>query len=157
MHEMRRKDRQVTDRAEIYRVLDECEVCRVGFYDGEEVYIVPLNFGYEERDGKLTLYFHSAGQGRKADLFARGGKAGFELDCGHRVVPGERACDYTAMYKSVIGAGRTREVAEEEKLPAIRRLMAHYTGQEMDFDPAALKRVRMFALEVEELSCKEHV
>lgn len=157
MQEMRRKDRQVTDRTEIYKVLDECEVCRVGFYDAGEVYIVPLNFGYEERDGKLTLYFHSAGQGRKVELFARGGSAGFELDCGHQVVPGEKACNYTAMYKSIIGAGRTHEVLEEDKLHTMKRLMAHYTDKDPELPPAALTRVRMFALEVDELSCKEHV
>ena len=156
MHEMRRKDRQVTDQAEIYRVLRECEVCRVGFFDGTEVYIVPMNFGYEEKDGKLTLYFHSAGQGRKVGLFAEGGKAGFEMDCGHQLVTAEKACDYSAQFQSIIGTGRTYEVAEEKKLNAMNCLMAHYTDRELEFDPAVLKRVRMFALEVEELSCKIH-
>lgn len=157
MREMRRKDRQVTDKAEIYRVLDECDVCRVGFCDEGEVYIVPLNFGYGEKNGKLTFYFHSAGQGRKVELFGRGGSVGFELDCAHRLVEAEKACGYTEKYKSIVGTGRTCEVPEEEKLAAMKKVMAHYTDAELEFDPAALERVRLFALEVEELSCKENV
>ncbi|MEA4941246.1 hypothetical protein SDC9_85514 [bioreactor metagenome] len=157
MREMRRKDREITDKAEIYRVLDECDVCRVGFCDGGEVYIVPLNFGYGEKNGKLTFYFHSAGQGRKVELFRRGGSVGFELDCAHQLVEAEKACGYTEKYKSIVGTGRTYEVPEEEKLAAMKTVMAHYTDAELEFDPATLERVRLFALEVEELSCKENV
>lgn len=157
MHEMRRKDRQVTDRTEIYKVLNECDVCRVGFCDEGQVYIVPMNFGYEEKSGKLTFYFHSAGQGRKVELFRRGGRAGFELDCAHRLVRAEKACGYTEMYKSIIGTGRPYEVPEEEKLAAMKTVMAHYTDAELEYDPAMMARVRLFALEVEELSCKEHI
>lgn len=157
MREMRRKDRQVTDRAEIEAVLRSCDVCRVGFYDGEEVYIVPLNFGYREREGRLTLFFHSAGEGRKVELFRRGGRAGFEMDCAHRLVTAETACGYSELYKSIIGTGRVREVPEPEKLEAMETVVAHYTDAKPPIDPAMLARVRLFALDVDELSCKEHV
>ena len=157
MREMRRKDRQVTDRAEIEAVLRSCDVCRVGFYDGEEVYIVPLNFGWQEREGRLTLFFHSAGEGRKVELFRRGGRAGFEMDCAHRLVTAETACGYSELYKSIIGTGRVREVPEPEKLEAMEAVVAHYTDAKPPIDPAMLARVRLFALDVDELSCKEHV
>lgn len=157
MHEMRRKDRLVTDQVEIYKILDECDVCRVGFCDEGKVYIVPLNFGYAETNEKLTFYFHSAGQGRKVELFCKSGSVGFEMDCAHQLVQTENACCYTEMYKSIIGTGRTYEVPEEEKLAAMKTMMAHYTDAQLEFDPAMMARVRLFALEVEELSCKEHV
>lgn len=157
MREMRRKDRQVTDRAEIEAVLRACDVCRVGFYDGEEVYIVPLNFGWQEREGRLTLFFHSAGEGRKVELFRRGGRAGFEMDCAHRLVTAEKACGYSELYKSIIGTGRVREVPEPEKLEAMETVVSHYTDAKPPIDPAMLARVRLFALDVDELSCKEHV
>lgn len=157
MREMRRKDRQVTDEAEIEQVMHACNVCRVGFCDGGEVYIVPLNFGYRKADGKWTLYFHSAAEGRKVELFQKGGGAGFEMDCAHRLMRAEKACGYTEMYKSIIGTGRVYEVAAEEKMAAMKTVMAHYTDVELEYDPAMLERVRLFALSVEDLSCKEHV
>lgn len=157
MREMRRKERQVTDEAEIRKVLDECNVCRIGFCENGEVYIVPLNFGYVENAGKITLYFHSAAEGRKVELFRSCPSVGFEMDCAHRLVRAEKACGYTELYKSVIGTGKPFEVPEEEKLDAMKAFMGHYTDKELGIEADKLARVRMFAVEVTELSCKEHL
>ncbi|MFR6041635.1 MAG: pyridoxamine 5'-phosphate oxidase family protein, partial [Dysosmobacter welbionis] len=85
MRPMRRKDRAVTDPAKIRAVLAECQVCRLGLRDGDRVYVVPLNFGLAEREGKQFLYFHGAKEGRKADLIRQGGCACFEMDTGYRL------------------------------------------------------------------------
>ena len=58
---MRRKDREITDRAEIEAILNEAMVCRIGLADGGEPYVVPLSFGYE--DG--SVYIHSAPEASK--------------------------------------------------------------------------------------------
>ena len=50
---MRRADREITDIVEIGEILAACDVCRIGF-GGEIPYIVPMNFGWEERDSRLT-------------------------------------------------------------------------------------------------------
>lgn len=158
MQQMRRKERQVTDPAEILNVIHECDVCRLGFCDNGQVYIVPLNFGYTHAEGKLTFYFHSALSGRKVDLLRRGGQIGFEMDCGHRLASNDtEACKFTMMYKSVIGVGRPRELAEDERLDAFRILMAHYTDQDLPFHPEMMKRTLLFALDVDELTCKVHL
>ena len=57
---MRRKDREVRRREDLLAMISQCKVCRLGLWDGEEVYVVPLNFGYEERAGALHLFFHCA-------------------------------------------------------------------------------------------------
>ena len=62
---MRRKDRQVSDAAMQREIILACSCCRLGFCDEGGAYIVPLNFGYEERGGKRTFYFHKGrGTGR---------------------------------------------------------------------------------------------
>ena len=38
---MRRKDREVTDKKEIQRILETCKVCRIGLPEEDGVYIVP--------------------------------------------------------------------------------------------------------------------
>jgi nitroimidazol reductase NimA-like FMN-containing flavoprotein (pyridoxamine 5'-phosphate oxidase superfamily) len=58
---MRRKDREITDRAEIEAILNEAPVCRIGLAEGGEPYIVPMCFGY---DGTF-LYLHSAPEASK--------------------------------------------------------------------------------------------
>lgn len=60
---MRRHDREVKNLEGIREILDVCKVCRLGMYDGGEVYIVPMNYGYELDGDKLTLYFHGAREG----------------------------------------------------------------------------------------------
>ena len=48
---MRRKDREIIDPVHIQDIMQRCDVCRIGFNDEGEVYIVPLNFGYVNNDG----------------------------------------------------------------------------------------------------------
>lgn len=42
---MRRKDREITEPAKIREIIEASHCCRLGFFDGKEVYIVPLSFG----------------------------------------------------------------------------------------------------------------
>ena len=51
MTEMRRKDRRVTDEALIDSILKECGVVRIGLYDEDRIYVVPVNYGYTYEDG----------------------------------------------------------------------------------------------------------
>lgn len=159
MRPMRRKDRAVTDPAKIRAVLAECQVCRLGLRDGERVYVVPLNFGLAEREGKQFLYFHGAKEGRKADLIRQGGCACFEMDTGYRLQSGEQACDYTAAFRSIIGEGTVAEVTDPaEKETGLSAVMRQCTGQDRwTYGPAMLDAVGIFRLEVESLTCKEHL
>lgn len=103
---MRRKDREVTDPERIDAIIRACHCCRLGFYDNGEVYIVPLDFGYDEKEGKRTFYFHGAKEGRKMDCILRSPRAGFELDTGYELIEAEVACRNSARYRSVVGTGR---------------------------------------------------
>lgn len=60
---MRRTDREITDAEKITQIIQTCHCCRLGFCDNGAVYIVPLNFGYAEENGKRVFYFHSAKAG----------------------------------------------------------------------------------------------
>lgn len=57
---MRRKDREVTQISELMQIIDQCKVCRIGMQDKDELYIVPMNFGYTYEVNQLELFFHSA-------------------------------------------------------------------------------------------------
>lgn len=58
---MRRKDREITSFDEQLKIIDACDVCRLGLVDEEGYpYILPLNFGYEVIDSELVLFFHGA-------------------------------------------------------------------------------------------------
>ncbi len=155
---MRRKDREITDIDQIYKVMDECVCCRLGFVDDEEVYIVPLNFGYAINGESTTLYFHSAGEGRKIELIKKCKKVGFEMDSGYSLTTGELACDYTASFKSIIGTGNISIVSSEtEKIIALKRIMYQSTQlEDWQFNAQMLNAVCIIKLEINKMSCKIH-
>jgi nitroimidazol reductase NimA-like FMN-containing flavoprotein (pyridoxamine 5'-phosphate oxidase superfamily) len=156
---VRRKDREVTDPGKIQAIIQDCHCCRLGLQDGNRIYIVPLNFGYEEKQGKRLFYFHGAKEGRKMDLIAKNPNVGFELDTHYRLKEGASACEYSAYFQSVVGSGRIAFLADiEDKKHALQAIMRQGTGKEQWlFSEAMLRAVCVFQLEVEELSCKEHV
>ena len=51
---MRRKDREITDPARIAEILQRCPAASFAFAGGEP-YVVPMSFGFEERDGRLMM------------------------------------------------------------------------------------------------------
>ncbi len=155
---MRRKEKEVTDAELIREIIMACDCCRLGFRDGNGVYIVPLNFGYDDRGEKQVFYFHGATKGKKIDLITELGYAGFELDTNHKVNEHDIACEYSFRYQSVIGEGPISIITDrEEKREALLSIMAHYSSQEhWDFPDAALNATAVFKLEVKGMTCKEH-
>ena len=77
---MRRKDREITDFNEIQKIIDACEILRLGLADGDFPYIVPVNFAYTVTDGQICFYIHGAVAGRKYELLCRNPVCSFEMD-----------------------------------------------------------------------------
>jgi len=156
---MRRSDREVRDPERIAEILEAADVIRIGYYDSakKEVYIVPVNYGYEYENGNLTFYFHSAKAGRKAELSLSDPSVGFEIDREIAFVEDEIACKNSVKYQSIIGNGMVSLMEEkEEKIRALRVLMKHITGKEMwDFDERRVQAVAVYKLSAAQYSCKE--
>ena len=58
-------------------------------------------------------------------------------------------------YESVIGRGKIRILSEDEKMEALKKLMAQYhKDKEAYFNPAAIPRTLVYCLEVEEMTAK---
>lgn len=152
---MRRTDREIKDRYEIIHVMEGCDVCRLAINDPEGwPYIVPLNFGMEADGERLTLYFHSALEGKKLRLLANDNRVCFEMDRGHRLVTEEETGNCTMEYESVIGRGLVTMVPEEEKLRALGILMAHYRQEGFPFNHAVVPRTAVYKLTVQEVTGK---
>lgn len=155
---MRRKEREITDFNTMLEIVSKCDCLRLGFVDGDDAYIVPLNYGYEDKDGELVIYCHGAKEGRKADLIKRNGRASFEMDTKHELVVGDIACDYSYMYQSVIGKGNIGFVEDyEEKKHALEIIMSHYSDKkDWQFSEARINAVAVIKLNVSEWTAKEH-
>lgn len=156
---MRRKDREVIDDGQIDEIIMKSKICRIGFYDNGEIYIVPLNFGFVHSGDKRIFYFHGAKEGRKFELIRNEPKVGFELDTAYKLIESETACGFSAMYQSVIGTGIISEICDfNSKKLALAELMNTITGRkEWNFPAHAIDAVAVFKMVVETISCKQHL
>ncbi len=148
---MRRSEKKVTSRDDIDRIIGRAQVCRLAMVDGDVPYIVPLNFGYSGD----TLYFHSAREGRKIDVLARGGKVCFEIDGGHELVTSSEPCNWSMRFESVIGYGAVSFIDQpEQKLQALECIMAQYSPEPFSFPEESVARIAVFALQIESMTAK---
>lgn len=154
---MRRADRAVTGPAAQREILDRCKVLRIALQDEEGLYIVPVTFGYVWEDS-LTLYLHSAREGRKVKAMERGCQVAFETDCAYALAPGETACKYSCAYESLVGTGTAFPVEDwQEKAKALAAIMTHQTGGQFAFTEDQTSSVAVFRISVKELSGKRRI
>ena len=177
---MRRSDRQITDIGIIDDVFERAKIVRIGFIDegvdGGQVYLVPVNYGYEKTDSGVRLYFHGAKAGRKYELALANPRVGLELDVDYQLVEGPLACNYGALYRSIIGNGRLCVVNDrDEALHGLSLIMdtalmdpahrgtTHMGTAHMDasvgahpweFSPEIVERTAVFRLDVDSFTCK---
>jgi nitroimidazol reductase NimA-like FMN-containing flavoprotein (pyridoxamine 5'-phosphate oxidase superfamily) len=154
---MRRKDREITDRAEIINILSSCNTLRIAMMGDKYPYIVPLSFGFEAVDDTLTLYFHCAQEGRKLDLIRENANVCFESD---EFLGFEKtARGITTRYKSVIGYGKCSIVEDSnEILSGMRRITSHCGFSEYPVeDCLELQHVYICKIEVASITGKSNL
>ena len=153
---MRRTDREVTDRQEIISILNKCEVIRLGLNTPDYPYVVTMNFGFVDMKPQLAIFLHCAPEGLKLDLIKQDNRVGFAADCSHRLITGEKACNYSMKYESVMGRGVVRVCADNErKIQGLRAIMGHYTPErEFTFTEQQLASICVLHLEVREITGK---
>lgn len=152
---MTRREREITDINEILKILDKAKVLHLGLVDGDEAYVVPMNYGYTMSDGRLTLYLHGAKRGRKIDLIRTSPKVFFEMDCDIEPFEGDIACRYGITYSSIMGRGIAEIVEDvEEKKEALSVLMKTQTEKDFVFEDKMVSFVSVIRIDVAEFTAK---
>ncbi len=153
---MTRREREVTERETILAILDRSMVVHIGLVDGDEPYVVPMNYGYTmTEDGKLTLYLHGATQGRKLDIMRKNPKVFLEMECDVQAFEGDVACRYGMAYMSLMGRGTAEFVeAPEEKMNALSLFMKTQTGKDFEFNEKLVKVVSVIRINVSDYTAK---
>ncbi|MBQ3498999.1 MAG: pyridoxamine 5'-phosphate oxidase family protein [Clostridia bacterium] len=152
---MTAREKLVTDMNEIVKILDNSKVVHVGMIDGDEPYVVPMNYGYTLEDGKLTLWLHCAKRGRKLDVLRANNKVFFEMECGIQPFDGDIACRYGISYSSIMGRG-TAEIVEDTELKkaALTHLMKTQTGKDFEFEDKMASIVSIIKIDTVEFTAK---
>ncbi len=150
---MRRDEKKINARNEIDEIIKNSDVCRIAFANDNIPYVIPVSFGY---DGK-SIFVHTAKTGRKIDFIEKNNLVCFEFDIDVKTIEDEViACKWTSAYKSVIGYGKMIELIEyEEQENAINQIMLHYSGNNWEFNKHMLKSVKLWKIEIDEISGKQ--
>ena len=155
MNGMTRRERQVTDINEIIKILDKSKVLHLGLVDGDEPYVVPMNYGYTMENEKLTLWLHGATQGRKLDVMRANPKVFFSMECDLQPFEGDVACRYGVGYSSLMGKGIAEIVEDVEiKKNALTYLMKTQTGKDFEFNDKLVSVVSVIKIDVSEYTAK---
>lgn len=154
--DMRRKDREIKDLAQIEDILKQAKIVHLGLSDENGLYVVPLHYGYLLENGTLTLYIHGAKEGRKYQIAAGNGKAFAEIDTGAALLSGgDDPCRYSASYRSVMGPGRVSLVTDPaEKIKGLKLLMKTQTGRAFTFTPEMAETVSVLKVVLDSFTAK---
>ena len=146
---MRRTELEITDRAEIERILDRALVCRLAMCDAGRPYVVPLSFGY----ARGALYFHASRTGAKIDMLRANPYVCFEVDIDHELVLGEDPCKASIKYKSVVGFGTAVFVEDAaERRKGLEILRDHYSKSAPPYKPGSFEKVAVIRVDIESMT-----
>jgi nitroimidazol reductase NimA-like FMN-containing flavoprotein (pyridoxamine 5'-phosphate oxidase superfamily) len=152
---MRRKDREVTDFNEIADILRRSPVVHLGLSDEPFPYVVPLSFGTEIADGKISIIIHGARLGRKIDLLKKNPRVSVEAEIFHRYMPTDGSM--TALYESVIGEGTAGFLTDSAAVDGLKRILAHCGYEGYAFDPAVINHTAVIKITLESFSGKKNL
>lgn len=150
---MRKAEREIKDRDEIEALLREANLVYLGLWDGEQVYVVPLNYGYRGN----ALYVHSALEGRKIDLLKRHPQVSFTITVRQGIIEGEKGCAWSNAFCSLMGTGKAVFLEGlEAKTDGLNALMAQFTDKPQEYSDEVIAKTAVIRIDIEELTGKRH-
>ncbi len=150
---MRRKDKEITDKTLIEKILKDAEIIRIAMVDDGEPYLVAVNFAF--LDG--AIYMHSAHEGRKIDILRKNNRVAFQADTNVGLVLSPEAHECTTRYQSVFGTGNAVLLNDrEEKVKALDAIMFKHTGQpEHHYPEKVLDKTLIIRIDIDSLTGKK--
>lgn len=149
---MRRSDKQIENPILIDEILKQGRELSLAMIDANRPYVIRMNYGYH--DG--SLYLHCATQGKKLDCIRATPAVCFEISEILARVDGEKACQWSTNFRSLVGWGTAHIVEDrEEKIRGYDILMNHFGGPTGNYNDKALDASLVIRIDIEELSGKQ--
>jgi len=150
---MRKANQEITDKAIIEEILQNCKICRIGISDKGFPYVLPFNYGYSDNQ----IYIHCALTGKKIDLLRENPNVCFEIEQTAEVVKNDKACKWATTYRSIVGYGKI-EILDDfaQKRKGLEVIMAHNGAPEsIEFEPKQVDSVLILRLAIASLKGKQ--
>jgi hypothetical protein len=122
-NQLRRADREITDRTHLEAILNRAAVGRLGLATDNIPYVVPLNYVYHNN----ALYFHCADEGRKIEMLRANRLVCFEVDEYYGTVRSNKPAPHSSHYASVILFGQAEILSDLHlKFEVLQALLDKY-------------------------------
>lgn len=155
MNGLTRREKLITDIDKVLEILDKSKIVHLGMVDGDEPYVVPMNYGYTYENEELIIWLHGGTTGRKYDLIRKNPKVFFEMECDLVPFESDVACKYGISYSSLMGKGIATIIEDsEEKQKALSILMKTQVNIDFQFDEKLASVVGIIKIEVSEFTAK---
>jgi len=149
---MRRKEKEITDRAEMENILRRGEICRLAMAHDNIPYVVAVNYGYADN----VLYIHSAPEGRKIDMLRRNNRVCFQVATDVAIINTDSVHNCNTKYKSVIGYGTASIIRDDPgKKVGLDVLMAQYASAGQEYPQTLLDKKVIIKIDIESLTGKQ--
>ena len=150
---MRKANQEIINQEELEEILKAALICRIAMMDGNLPYIIPLNYGYSNG----CLFIHSAPEGKKIDLMGQSPEVCFEVEDTMEITKGEKACDWSTRYRSIVGYGSMEILSDEKsKQEGLEVIMAQHGAPELiEFNPKNMKRMVILKLTISSMTGKQ--
>jgi hypothetical protein len=149
---MRKAKQEIIQKTILEEILGNTLICRLAMVDGGRAYIIPVNYGYREG----CLYIHSAPEGKKIRLLGRNPEVCFEVEDSLELIKGERACDWSTRYRSVVGYGTVEILSDaQSKQQGLEVIMAQHGAPDLlEFNQKNLDRMVILKVTITSMSGK---
>jgi len=148
---MRKKENEITDLESIEEIIHKAVIFRLAMTLDDNPYVVPLCFGYRAK----TIFFHSAGQGKKIDILRKNNKVCFEFDVDCEPLESGKACNWSMKYRSVIGWGKVSFIEDmKEKQEALGLIMENYSENKFQFTEGMVRATLVAKIDIEQMTGK---
>jgi nitroimidazol reductase NimA-like FMN-containing flavoprotein (pyridoxamine 5'-phosphate oxidase superfamily) len=120
MHSLRRRDKEITDKAELRAILGEAKYVTVAMSLRDEPYLATLSHGYDIN--RNSIYFHCAREGKKVEILKTNPRVWGQalVDDGYQ----QGNCDH--LYRTAQFHGYVSFVEDqEEKEQALQVMIRH--------------------------------
>ncbi len=155
MNGLTRREKLITDIETVSQILNKSKILHLGLVDGDEPYVIPMNYGHTIEGDKITIWLHGAKSGRKYDIIKKNPKVFFEMECDIEPFEGEVACKYGISYSSLMGKGIATIVEDiEEKKVALSILMQTQTEKNFQFNDKLASVVGIIRIDVSDYTAK---
>jgi nitroimidazol reductase NimA-like FMN-containing flavoprotein (pyridoxamine 5'-phosphate oxidase superfamily) len=160
--DIRRSDRAMLDDSDIAAMLHQGQIAFVATCQGSQPFVIPNLYWYNAN--KHAIYIHTATDGRTHTNVENNPNVSLSVATMGKLLPADKAIEFSAEYRSVCVFGKARIVEnEEEARLALQGLLDKYfpdhkSGE--DYRPitrSEIHQTAVFAIEIEAWSGKQKV